>query len=509
MRKIIVICVTSTLIVTLAGCSLKSIDNKPEKKKVKLVWCLPADKQYISDNEQKRVMKEVNREIEDLGIELQLNLYDVEDYESGITEKTASGDDWDLAFTSNWINDYVAGASSRYYAPLDNFLEETDSELYDSLPKYAWESLVVNGEIYAVPNKQCWAKAEGYYIREDLAQKYKFRCQTESLTPVSMLEQFFEDTAKEEHVYGTYADATSRWSRELITNGLTRLGNINTLGVIREKDELLTVVNQFETQEFKEYCYRMKFWNQEGYIRKDSAVYSMNSSAVEQDKKSGRIASEQLDEVVPGQEEIAAKSFGGEYKFLPVITSDKVILSEQILNAATAVNANSEHIEDAVKLIERIQKDSELYNTLLYGIENRHYKLTDSGQVRLLKDSGYGSGTAPALVPVVIGNEYQSYTIEGTKADIWKESQKWEDSAVQSEILGFNLKTNKINQEIADVTAVIDSELRLLDTGSVEVDEFLPQFLEKLEDAGSKRIIEECQKQLTQWNLKRSKNEQE
>lgn len=508
MKKFLSIFVIFLFILASAGCSTDTEMVSTADNKEMLIWCMPADMQYISEEELELVTKEINRQIEDLDIELKLVLFDTEDYQTKISERITSDESWDLAFTGNKMNDYLTGATGRYYAPLSEALKSEASKLYRGIPDYAWDTMTVNGEIYAVPNRCLWAAAEGYYIRTDLAEKYNFFCQTDSVTPVSTLETFFKEVTKEENTYGTYAGQTYRWSRELLTNGLTGLGGINSLGVIREDDDSLTVINQFETEEFREYCLRMKEWNQEGYLRKDAAVYSMNPSAVVQDKKSGRIASEQLDYVAPGLGETAAVNFGNQYDFRPVVTSEKIIISERILSAATAVNAQSENIGKAVKLIERVNTDPVLYNTFLYGIEGRHYKLTGSGQVRLIKGTGYGSGTACALNPLVAGSQYNSYTIEGNGEDVWEQSRKWEEEAVKSRILGFNLKTNKISQEIADVSAVIDSELRLLDTGSVDVDVFLPQFLEKLEDAGSTRIIEECQKQLTQWNIKRSRDEQ-
>lgn len=509
MRRFLSICIAGALVLTSTGCASETKKKDIDENREKLVWCMPAQTEFISDEELAVVTEEINRQIEDLDIELQLVLYDTQEYQSRISEKIASDGRWDLAFTGTGMNDYIAGASGRSYAPLKELLNSEHKRLYQEIPDYAWDTMTVNGDIYAVPNRHCWAAAEGYYIRKDLAEKYDFQCQTDTITPIHTLEMFFRDVTKEEDLYGTYTGQTYRWSKELLTNGLTGLGNMNCLGVIREEDDSLTVLNQFETQEFREYCDRMKKWRQEGYFRKDGAVYSMNSSAVAQDKKDGHIAAEQLDYVAPGMERTAAGYFGYQYEFLPVVTSQKMILSSQILRAATAVNAKSDRVEKAVQLIERVHTDSDLYNTFLYGIEGRHYNMKDSGQVSLVPKSGYGSGMAPALDPIVVGNEYNSYTIEGSDKEIWNQSRAWEESAARSKILGFHLKTNKISQEIADVAAVIDSELRLLDTGSVEVEEFLPQFLEKLEDAGSARIIEECQKQLTQWNQKRSRDERE
>ena len=52
---------------------------------------------------------------------------------------------------------------------------------------------------------------------------------------------------------------------------------------------------------------------------------------------------------------------------------------------------------------------------------------------------------------------------------------------------------------MASVGAVKDEYELSLDTGAVDPEKALPEFLEKLEAAGSQTIIDEIQKQLDEW----------
>ena len=77
--------------------------------------------------------------------------------------------------------------------------------------------------------------------------------------------------------------------------------------------------------------------------------------------------------------------------------------------------------------------------------------------------------------------------------------QSWEQKAKLPETTGFFFRTTKVSDDIRNVSAILDSDLRLLETGSVDVETFLPEFLNKLQEAGADRIIEEYQIQLTRW----------
>ena len=52
---------------------------------------------------------------------------------------------------------------------------------------------------------------------------------------------------------------------------------------------------------------------------------------------------------------------------------------------------------------------------------------------------------------------------------------------------------------MASVSAVKAEYELALDSGSMDPDKYMPEFLEKLENAGAQKIIDEVQRQVDEW----------
>ena len=65
--------------------------------------------------------------------------------------------------------------------------------------------------------------------------------------------------------------------------------------------------------------------------------------------------------------------------------------------------------------------------------------------------------------------------------------------------MGFVPDVTPISNEIASVTNVAGQYMTILGTGAVDPDEYLPQFIQKLKDAGMDVIVAEKQAQLDRW----------
>ena len=65
--------------------------------------------------------------------------------------------------------------------------------------------------------------------------------------------------------------------------------------------------------------------------------------------------------------------------------------------------------------------------------------------------------------------------------------------------LGYWINTDPVQAEYAAVSTVVSQYVPALETGSVNPEVVLPEFLEALEAAGIQECIAENQKQLDQW----------
>lgn len=82
---------------------------------------------------------------------------------------------------------------------------------------------------------------------------------------------------------------------------------------------------------------------------------------------------------------------------------------------------------------------------------------------------------------------------------MWEQTKEINNNAQASPLLGFAFDAANVSAEIAQCKAVVDEYIPSLDSGSVDPDKYLPEFLSKLEASGVDKIISEMQTQVDAW----------
>ena len=97
------------------------------------------------------------------------------------------------------------------------------------------------------------------------------------------------------------------------------------------------------------------------------------------------------------------------------------------------------------------------------------------------------------------GNNFLAYFKEGQEKTDWEKTKEINDNAKTSPILGFSFDSTPVQNEIASVSAVLNEYILSLESGAVDPEKVMPEFLEKMKVAGSDKLIEEAQSQLDKW----------
>jgi putative aldouronate transport system substrate-binding protein len=93
-----------------------------------------------------------------------------------------------------------------------------------------------------------------------------------------------------------------------------------------------------------------------------------------------------------------------------------------IQEAMTAISRTTADAERAMMLLELINTDKELFNTLVYGISGKHYNKTGEDRIQLiLDDSGKQKYNLPAWT---LGCQFNAYKLPGQADDVW-EQETW------------------------------------------------------------------------------------
>ena len=457
---------------------------------LKLKWLLPAETEYISAEAEERVEQELESFFEDKNLAIDLCFMEKDNYTEQVTQMLQTEQTWDILFLNQELNQVMRNETRKFFAPITDLLDTEYQQMYDLIPEYAWDVMTVNKEIYAIPNKHCWACQEGYYVEPAYLKAYGKGMKADSVAKFGQIGDFLKQVTYKEDCVGTYIPQ-DQWEKELHSHGFYFSGGLETLGVVREIRGNYIVENMFETPEFEAYCYRMRNWQKDGYIREDSVIRDVNEAVISQEKEKGLFALEPIDDIALGMEE--------EHSLAALPTSEIIVSSNKVAEYATAFNVNSEYLPEAMAVVETIYHDKTIYNTILYGIEGKHFEKINDRQIRKIADSGYGPDDAGAVDATVLGNQYLSYLMGDSAYDQWETLEEWEENARVPENMGFFFRTTNVLDDIRNVSAILDSDLRLLETGSVDVDLFLPEFRGKLREAGADRIIAEYQVQLTRW----------
>lgn len=475
---------------------------------------------YMSNSpvvDQERIMDKANEIIEkEIGAHLNLIMVDGSTYAEKMNLMINTGDPWDLCFTASWggINFYE-NAQKGAYADLTELLPELAPETYSRIPEGLWQGVTVDGKIYASVNYQQWGAASrmGFKFREDIANEVGFDWQSlkGNSDTLSVLRTIGDDLlgpALEAHpdmIGWETSQSNSMFLGNPLYWDMEEVGDVKMPGWV-SYDDPTTVINQFETDEFMEYCRIMRDWYNKGYVRADGATVTDTSP----DRTAARFVAEITtgwpDTVdFPDNPDMAKMSMttAETAPAVGVSTTRTVIRAAAGPNAAVAVNAQSENIEKAVELIELLNTNDELYMLITQGEEGVDYDYKEDGTYYLV-DGMYNFNY----------NEWQigqSYSPDFTRAlyskneagELAKESQsivfEADKTAEVSPLTGFVFDSTNVRTEIANCISVIDEMVPALSAGSVDPEEQVPAFLERLKDAGADKIIEEKQAQLDEW----------
>ena len=187
--------------------------------------------------------------------------------------------------------------------------------------------------------------------------------------------------------------------------------------------------------------------------------------------------------------------------------SDLALMSNGYVRAVLqAISVQSDNPERAAMLLELVNSDPVVANLLRFGVEGEHYEVVSEGRIDVTNFShnGGGRGYQDYGYYFWYGGQFGNILVGHTPTFVSEEfPQKLDDlnnSAVTGINLGFFFERTPVANEIAATTNVIaeyDSTSNLLSGMVTDVDGTVDDFLQKLEDNGAQKIIDEAQKQST------------
>lgn len=488
LRKMTVIMILGAVL--LGACTMTS--GKKEKENdhtagsVELVWYQLGEKQKDTE----LVLEKVNDYLtEKIGVTLDIVNVEGADYTQKMQAVINTGSKWDLCFSSSWTNDYLQNANRGAFLALDDLIRDT--QMYGKMDSRFWEAAKVQGNIYGVPSEKELGNMPMWVFTKEYVDKYDIPY--EELHTLEDLEPWLKVIReKEPDVVPLYItkDYTAPTYMDKIADPIG----------IEYGDETLTVKNVFDTKRMQDTLKTMRRYYKAGYINKDAATAS-------DDKVQKRFVTK--GDGQPYAELIWGKELGYEVVVSPIMETS--ITNASARGALTAVNAQSEHADKAVELLDLINTDLYLRNLLNYGIEGIHWEKAEVSEeerknaegkpfvydtkVRLIKDK-FRDYSVPYWVQ---GGLFNTYVLENEPIDKWATFKEFNDASEKAPSFGCDFNLEPVSAQAAGFRNILDEFGKALYTGSVDPDEYLPKLSEKLDEAGIRTVIAEMQRQVDSW----------
>ncbi len=457
-------------------------------ERVELTWYTLGFKQPEDTAIVEEAMNEIL--IPKINATFKLNIIPFANYSEKINVMISGGDVFDVMFTAG-SNGYTSLATKGAFIDLTDLLPQYAPELQEALPAAVFNATKVDGKIYAVPNLRGLCMPTELAVRKDLVEKYNIPLKIASFDE---LDTAFDKMLKDDGVTPMYiynnGGGNTAYGYYMNSADFYSIGAPAIPGVYTSDFE---VINQYESDNFNEWVTWARKAYLNGWIDKNAATKT-DESAV--DMKSGKYGCIFNSGGPQGQAGMNQQYGTDQYSYQFIdFGVTPTLKTSQIQGTMNSISSTSKNKERAMMLINLINTDKDLYNTMCFGIENTHYVLNDG--FRAFPD-GITAETSKYFpqTPWAFGNTYNQYLEVGQDPQLFENQKQFDAKAASEPALGFNYDATAVNAQIAQVTSVLEEFLPSLAAGAVDPDVYLPQMLEKLETAGIDKIIQDKQTQL-------------
>jgi len=511
MKRFLKVLLVMVLVLSLAGCGNTSSQtgtasktsntsktetsttaNAPaEIKDVYLFTCTFMD---VPNSETVANMEaKVNEIMNPLGVNVHLEYYNVAEFDGEVARRLSSGDRIDLMNAMDY--NYAGYISTESILPLNDLLDNYGQDIKAAIGtdfQYMLDGLTFDGVIYGIPQLSAKHTYNYVMINKTLADKYNMDLSAiktyEDLEPLMLTIKENEPGVKPIvrsgiTFSGTTAVCSFNENYEAMSDGV---------GVLMS-DSGYDVVDFYETQEYKDFLDIVHRWYKEGLVSDDIATSGDRVHTYWQTGNAFACIDHTTNYSAENEGRNHSNNYGVESVVIPISSP---ICSNLIYSSV--IPQTSENPEGAMIFLNEMYKNSELINTLYYGVEGTDWNLENGFITGVDGSSAFlNCGTSQTMI---WGNYFISGVTAGNEADAIEKSLEYTRSGKGARTIGFMFDTTNVADEWAAIQTVLSEYQEGLEFGILDPETELPKFIDKLKAAGVDKFIAEKQKQLTEWS---------
>ena len=411
--------------------------------------------------------------------------------------KMAGGEKMDLMMLLPAGRHMPNFAASNLIQPIDQYLADWGPDILEILG----ESITAGqykGQQWCVPQNNFIRKsAAGFSLSQRYLDKYDIKL--EDIKSLEDLEEVFAIIAENEPEVIVLAPEAAG---QVMTGPLAPDGDNAGKGYLHiDEDEngKLVVSCSVGSDASMAAARKIREWYNNGWISKDVAVTQDGGKQLISAGKCFATTVAQVN-VALGEE--------GEWptRYLTFDMNKPVVCTSNLQTYMWGIASSCERPDKAIQFLNLCFASAELTNLLKYGIEGQHYEMLDNGMVELTNQAGYRMSWQ------LYGDCYKQYVRADTaligRPDITPEEymqlrRDFDESCELSPAFGFVFDTSAVQAQVGACDNVVQEFSVSIGCGTVDPETEVPKYLQKLYDAGLQDILDECQRQLDEWQANR------
>ena len=398
----------------------------------------------------------------------------------------ASAEHFDIIYTGAL---YTA-VTNGYLADLTDMLDNELAPALSVLPENWIRSGQIDGRTYAVPCYKGQVLSWKYIFDKDVYGDVVDWSTVHSLDDLDAVMPKLKEAAPDEY---PYVYNNQNVTLEYFKDHVSTIGTYTaTIG------DSTQLVNIFETDAFKRGCEMAYKWTQAGYSNPEGSTNTLSHDAVIMSGQSKGVMMGHAYSIETIEKMFTANNtYGGKFSAVEIGRSDMTTNTLTYGIAYTSGNVSA-----AARMLSLIWTDEFIASALIYGLEGRSY-VWNEDHTSIIYPEGLDLNTVPytALYTCgAFGNQFLLYGMDDNTSEADKGFMKeLINDAWYPPLFGFIPNSEPVSTQVAAVSNVYNQYYNVLTYGDVDPAEYLPMFLQQLQDAGINDIIEEYQRQVDEW----------
>lgn len=379
--------------------------------------------------------------------------------------------------------------SQELLLPLDNLLAARGQDAL-KVTEHVSKAQKINGVTYALSGYPYAAMCGSFVYNKTKADEWGIDMH-DGMTIAELTEA--ARIAHEHGMYMTTYGSSSQINYKFQFGG-DYFGTSGAFGGILDPANSTTVVNVFDSQEYRNYWKQNKEWFDKGYTPSDMLTDTTTTQEM--------FANQKIFGTATGYttNQMAAWT-NSNFEINIVRTSEPVISTASAREFMLGIAANCQRPDKAMDLINLIYADPDVANLLMYGVEGLDYAAVEGTQNVITRTGTPNEDRNGYYAGFVHYGDPTALKIVAPLTDSYPEDTKaFENEAKMSLSFGYDFDGSAFSAEAGAIASVLEQKLPALNAGAVaDVDAAVDELVAALNAAGMADCIEANQKALDAW----------